>query len=499
MTKILVIDDDIEFCETMESMIRRLEYDFSAAHTISSGLSRLSEESFDLVFLDVRLPDGNGLDALPRIKTGQDSPEVIILTGQGDPDGAELAIRGGVWDYLLKPCSIKQTRLTLSRALKYRSEKCRSAPRPELDLSAVVGISPGIKKCKETVAQASKANSQVLITGETGTGKELFAGTIHANSARSEHNFIVVDCASLTETLLESTLFGHRKGAFTGAGEGRTGLVKLADRGTLFLDEVGDMPLSMQKSFLRVLQEKRFRPVGETKEVTSDFRLIAATNRNLEEMVQKGEFRQDLLYRLCTVSLKIPPLRERLADIKPLALFFINRLSDEYNMPKKNFDPAFIETLTLYSWPGNVREFFNVMEMAFMNSEQEPTLFPMHLPSDIRIQATRRAIGEGLPEGASRASGAPGTPGIPALSAGSMDTTAAGGTSGSPITEPRPADLPESLPSLKAFKGIMEKKYLERLISDTSGNPRRMMEISGLSKSHLYTLLRKYDLRTSGE
>ncbi|MDY0163975.1 sigma-54 dependent transcriptional regulator [Desulfobotulus sp.] len=480
MACILVIDDDVDFCDTMASLIRRMEYDFHAVHTLREGLAFLGERAVDVVFLDVRLPDGNGLDAIPRIRASEGGPEVIILTGLGDPDGAELAIAAGVWDYLVKPFSVKQTRLSLDRALRYRMEKQQARKPDPLDLSAVVGESSAMKACYTLLAQAARSDSRVLITGETGTGKELFARTIHENSARAKGEFVVVDCASITETLLESTLFGHRKGAFTGADSDRIGLVKLADGGTLFLDEVGDMPLSIQKSFLRVLQEKRFRPVGETRELTSDFRLIAATNRNLQEMVEKGTFRQDLLFRLWTISLKLPALRERGAeDIRALARRHIRKLSMQHGSAARELAPDFLEVLCAYPWPGNVRELFNVLEVAFIASGENKTLYAMDLPREVRIRVMRAALAEGgNPEAR-----LPQPHGLAPLN-GELVRPAA-----LPATGPM---LEGDLPTLKDFKATMEALYLDTLIERTEGSPQDMMLISGLSKSHFYALLKKY-------
>ncbi|WP_300670785.1 sigma-54 dependent transcriptional regulator [Desulfoluna sp.] len=484
-TTILIIDDDIEFCETMESLVRRMEHRCFTAHTLKEGSDYLEGHSVDVVFLDVRLPDGNGLTALPLIKKAPSEPEVIILTGQGDPDGAELAIQGGVWDYLVKPTSIKQTRLSLSRALKYREEKQAETP-VALNLDNIIGASPSMKKCFDLVAKAAVSNSQVLITGETGTGKELFARTIHENSPRAENNFVIVDCASLTETLLESTLFGHRKGAFTGADADRTGLVKVADGGTLFLDEVGDMPLSIQRSFLRVLQEKRFRPVGQTQEVTSNFRLIAATNRNLEEMVEQGTFRRDLLFRLWAINLELPPVRNRQGDIKRLAMFFIDRLCEEYTVPNKGFDTDFFETLSAYKWPGNIRELFNVLEMAFITSGRTCTLYAMDLPSHIRIKVAKASLRQGTTE-------------APKSSAHAEDTDSPVSRilaeTGVEVTH----HFGNRIPEIKEFKGIMEEQYLKELIRHTGGNAKKIMQISGLSKSHFYTLLKKKEISISSE
>ena len=312
---------------------------------------------------------------------------MIILTGKGDPDGAELAIQRGVWDYLLKPSSTKEISLSLKRALKYRQEKRGEADGAQMDMSRVVGVSPTLRTLLEKVAMAGRSEANVLITGETGTGKELFARTVHGNSNRVGGEFVVVDCASLTETLVESTLFGHRRGAFTGAQADHQGLVRMANKGTLFLDEVGEMPLSVQKSFLRVLQERSFRPVGETREVSSDFRLISATNKNLSRLVDQGRFREDLLFRLMTIHLQLPPLRERMEDIHPLADHHVARLCRHYNLPRKRIDQDVFQVLVSHDWPGNVRELFNVLERAFVASGRDPRgLSQAPAPGDARAR-----------------------------------------------------------------------------------------------------------------
>lgn len=392
MARILILDDDFEVCETIESLVTRLSHECDKAHTLKDGLEAARERNFDVVFLDVRLPDGNGLDILPQLMELPSPPEVIILTGKGDPDGAELAIKGGVWDYLVKPSSVREISLTLGRALKYHCEKTDRRAFSEINLSNVKGSSPVIKASLNLLTQAAQSDSNVLVTGETGTGKELFASTIHVNSKRSKGQFVVVDCAALTESLVESTLFGHRKGAFTSAQNDRTGLVKLADGGTLFLDEVGEMPLTIQKAFLRVLQERTFRPVGDIREQSSDFRLIAATNQDLDEMVEKGEFRSDLLFRIKTMRIHLPPLKQRADDIRTLAESRVQELCDQYGMEPKTFGSDFFPALESYDWPGNVRELFNILERAVIAASDEKTLYAMHLPRTLRIQVAKAQI-----------------------------------------------------------------------------------------------------------
>lgn len=457
MSRILIVDDDPQIGETLAAMAARLEHQCLTARTLREALSCLRQGDIDLVFLDVRLPDGNGLDALGAISALSNPPYVIVLTGQGDPEGAELAIRSGVWDYLVKPSPIRQIRDTLNRALASREEK--RDPGRLLDLTDVVGQSPAMRRqCYERIAQASGSDSTVLITGETGTGKELLARTIHRNSTRSAQSFVPVDCAALAESLLESTLFGHVKGAFTGATRDGTGLVKLADQGTLFLDEIGELPLSAQKTFLRVLQERRFRPVGSSQELESDFRLVCATNQDLEGMVRAGRFRQDLFYRINTIRVELPPLREREGDIEPLARHHIERFCRQHRMPCKTMAPEFVHTLEQYDWPGNVRELFNTVEQALVLSGAGQTVYAQHLPRGVRVRAARSLLAR---------------PEAPMLDADGME---------------------EAFPTFKDFKFRMEAEYLAGLIKKYGRDVQRMAQVSGLSRSHLYAVLKKHGL-----
>ena len=365
MAEILIIDDDDLICQSMSHVARRQGHEVTCAHSIGAGMETASRQQFDLVFLDVRLPDGNGLEALPALKGTASSPEIVIMTGFGDPQGAELAIKSGAWDYIEKGSSAKEITLSLERALAYRKQKlgdgeCRNVV--VLKRDEIIGNSPKLKACLDLIAQASVSDANVLITGETGTGKELFARAVHQNSRRADGCFVVVDCAALPETLIESLLFGHEKGSFTGAEQAREGLVRQAHRGTLFLDEIGELPLSMQKAFLRVLQERRFRPVGSQREVESDFRLVAATNRDLDLMVKQGKFRDDLLFRIRSFIIELPPLRERPEDVKELVRFFLDRLCERYGIAAKGVSPEFLKTMVAYPWPGNVRELANALE-----------------------------------------------------------------------------------------------------------------------------------------
>jgi len=392
MAKILIIDDDKMICDALGSVVKRMGYGVHYTLTLKEGLKEVSSGKYDVVFLDVRLPDGNGLTELSRIRGVPSSPEVIIITGEGDPDGAELAIKSGAWDYIEKPPSIESMTLPLIRALQYREEKRSRKPSVALNRVGIIGNSPQMRRCLDLLAQAANTDASALITGETGTGKERLASAIHSNSSRKDKNFVVVDCAALPETLVESTLFGHEKGSFTGAHKTHDGLVKQADGGTLFLDEVGELPMSVQRTFLRVLEEHRFRPVGSKREMESDFRLVAATNQDLDQMVLTGKFRQDLLFRLRSVTIALPPLRERMGDIKELAIYYMTKFCDRYGIGTKGFSPEFTEILNSYSWPGNVRELANTMENLLTTTDDDPVLFSKHLPTRIRVEVTRASV-----------------------------------------------------------------------------------------------------------
>ena len=391
MGYVLIIDDDEIFAKMLSALVKSLGHEATYALTLKDGLRVAATGRADVVFLDVRLPDGTGLEVLPKIREIPSPPEVIIITGAGDPDGAELAIKNGAWDYIEKLFSTERITLSLVRALEYREGKKARKP-VALKLEGIIGSGPKMRACFDLLAQAANSEANVLLYGETGTGKELFARAIHANSPRASRNFVVVDCAALPENLIESALFGHEKGAFTGADKAQIGLVKQADGGTLFLDEVGELPPVMQKAFLRVLQERRFRPLGG-REQESDFRLVAATNRDLPQMVKSGQFRKDLLFRLQAITFNLPPLRELRKDFREISLYHLDRLCQKYGLSPKGFSPDFFEALEAHNWPGNVRELINTLDKALAEARFDPVLFPRHLPLHIRVMVTRAAVG----------------------------------------------------------------------------------------------------------
>ncbi len=461
MANILIIDDDPAICRLLERFFQRENHHTDYALSLGDGLTKARQHPFDVIFLDVNLPDGNGLNALAQITAAPSAPEVIILTGMGDPDGAELAIHTGAWTYIVKPPSMNDIMLQLNRALQYRREKAHSNSPVVLKREGIIGNSPQLAECLNQVAQVAVSDLSVLVTGETGTGKEMIARAIHANSARSEKQFIVVDCASLPENLVGSMLFGHERGSFTGAQKDRIGLIRKADQGTLFLDEIGELPLSLQKDFLRVLEEHRFRPLGSDRERESDFRLIAATNRNLQKMVDAGQFRSDLLFRIKTFHVKLPPLRERAADIRELALHCMSGFCERQGIETKGFSPDFFEVLANYNWPGNIRELVNTMEQVLTVARFEPTIYPRHLPAAIRALHARTAVHKNMDK---------------------SDTP--------PV--PNGQDFPALQSVRDAAVAQAEKEYLQNLIAHTRGDIKKAIRISGLSQSRFYHLLKKY-------
>ena len=456
MAKVLIVDDDQAFRNLLIEQVQRLEHEVEGVSSLEQGRDLMETFEPVVVFLDVNLPDGSGLDAIESIKAGVSSPEVIIVTAEGEVDGASLAIESGAWDYLQKGYSLGDLVMPLRHAVEYRRERLAHARTKALDLEGIVGSSPSLRRALDFTAQAAGGDTTVLVTGETGTGKELFARAIHRNSDRREGPFIVVDCAALPENLVESMLFGHRKGAFTGADKDREGMVRFADGGTLFLDEVGEMPPSIQKAFLRVLQEKRFRPVGGEKEVSSDFRLVAATNRDINKMTEEGTFRKDLLFRIRGHAIELPPLRERGEDVVEIAQDLITRLCRRQGRGIKGTTDAFFKVLRDYSWPGNVRELNHALERALAAAADQPVLYPIHLPMQIRANVARGAVREDL-------------------------NVPAGGA--------RP-----EFPQLKDAKKTAEMFYLKDLMAATGGDIDEACRLADVSRSRLYALLKEHGI-----
>lgn len=461
MINVLTIDDDPKICLFFSKLLEKMGHHFATASSINEGRALFDSQKFDLVLLDLELPDGNGLELLPDLVNAPSKPEVIIITGTGDARGAELAFKYGAWDYVQKPFLLDEVSLPISRAVQYLKERKAVPQLVPLVRVGIVGESDVLLTCLGEVARAASTDAGVLITGETGTGKELFAKAIHKNSKRKANPFIAVDCGALPETLVEGTLFGHEKGAFTGAGKKQEGLIAQADGGTLMLDEVGDLPLPAQKSLLRTLQERSVRPLGGTTEIPVDFRLISATNLDLDQMVRGKRFREDLLYRIRAMEIKLPPLRDRGKDIEEIAYKKLHELAQRYGMETKAISPEFFKLLQAHSWPGNVRELINVLEYVLALSGPDPTLVPKHLPPEYRMSAL------------------------------TFDDAPLERCRSKRVSE---LDREDEFPSLSAYRNKLEKAYLKELINRSGGDRNKACRISGVSQSRLYGLLKKHNL-----
>ncbi|HQH26599.1 MAG TPA: sigma-54 dependent transcriptional regulator [Oligoflexia bacterium] len=468
MANVLIIDDDPLVCNMLVHRLSQMEHTAVSMHTLQEGLALAFSRNFDLILLDIGLPDGNGLDSVSELMNSPSLPEVIIMTGSNNEQNVERAIRSGAWEFFSKDNLLEQVNTHLRNAVRYREDKRGMSVRSAAEFPEITARSKEMRSCLEVLSEVAQSDINILITGETGTGKELIAGAVHKNSSRAQGPFIVVDCAALPENLVESMLLGHEKGSFTGADARRDGLIKQADGGTLFLDEIGELPLVTQRVFLRVLQERRFRPIGSRQEVTSNFRLIAATNRNLEDMVNRGEFREDLLFRLKAATVRLPALRERRDDIEELARHFTEKRCAEWSVPQKALSPEFIAALSSYGWPGNVRELIHAIDAAIVKAKGDSVLLPVHLPLELRVETAKR-FHTGLP----------------------ADTAEKG------------KDPARRFPTIQeAREQIMlraEKQYLLDLLDYTAGSIKKACDISGLSRSRFYVLLKKHGITRQHE
>jgi two-component system, NtrC family, response regulator AtoC len=450
--RLLVVDDDLVTLELLKEVFAKEGYEVTLALGGEVAVSKGLENTFDIVITDVRMEDKDGMEVLRAFKKHSPETSVIMITAFGSIETAIEAVREGAFDYISKPFKLDEITLTVQRALDQRrllqeNKFYRQELLTKYQLKNVIGQTPAMVQVYKTIAKVADTKSTVLLYGESGTGKELVARSIHYNSPRNQRPFIPVDCASLVETLLESELFGHVRGAFTGAVNAKKGLFEEAEGGTIFLDELANISLSMQTKLLRFLQEHEIKRVGGTENLKVDVRIIAATNQPLEPLVQGGKFREDLFYRLNVVTVTIPPLRERKEDIPLLASHFIQKFSEEYKKAISHISPEALEILTRYSWPGNVRELENTIERAVIFSVH-PILLPQDLPQKF----------------------------LNAIPEKNLDD----------LTKKYPL-ASDKFPSLKDI----EKNYVLNVLRETKGNKKKAAEILGIDRTTLYRILEK--------
>lgn len=377
MEQILIVDDDPGFRSLLATILKAEGYDIETAATVAEGLRAGAQRQFHLVLTDLKLPDGDGLSILRRWRESGSTTPFIIITGFGTVPSAVEAMKLGAADYIGKPLSSPdELRILVRKALAEREveserELLREESAARFSTGSIVAEHPSMVRVFDLVRKVASTNATVLVTGESGTGKEILARLIHDNSARAQRVFVPVNCAALSPTLIESELFGHEKGAFTGAAVQHTGRFERAHSGTLFLDEIGELDANLQTKLLRVLQERTFERVGGTRQITVDVRVVAATNRNLKDQVKEGKFRQDLYYRISAFPIEVPPLRERGSDISKLAQFFLARAARDIGKPTPHLSAGAESLLGGYAWPGNVRELENMMERAAILAEGE--------------------------------------------------------------------------------------------------------------------------------
>jgi DNA-binding NtrC family response regulator len=447
--RVMVVDDDAVLRRLLTDQIARMGFDTAPAGSGEEALDSLSKNDFDVVLLDIRMPGLTGLDALREIRKLEDAPEVIMLTADTSLGTGLEAMRLGAYDYLTKPATLDEIETVVRKAdekrrLVRQNASLRDAvrPPPEDAQSSPVFKSKAMEDLVALAESAARADSTVVITGESGTGKDVLARFIHARSSRADSPMIAVNCAALPEPLFESEFFGHERGAFTGATTTKRGLIEAADGSTLFLDEVGEMPAQIQVKLLRFLEEGRFRRVGSTRDRESDVRVIAATNRNLAEDVQRGRFRADLFYRLNVISLHVPPLRRRREDTPALVEHFLTVFRERFNRPALDLSDEARRRLSAYDWPGNVRELRNALERAAA------------LATSDQIEADQI---------------------LPAAAKQSEEGEAA-------ATASPPATLDE-----------LERRHILRVLEDAGGNRERAAAILGISSRTLYRKLREYE------
>src|SRR5437773_44089 len=373
--RILIADDHDALRRGLVRGLTEVGHEIEEASNGNAAIEKLHDSYFDVVLSDLKMGGSDGLDVLRTTRALHPTTAVILMTAFGSVNTAVEAMKIGAFDYVQKPFEIEEMEVKIEKALevkrlKYELEYLRGTQQDLYEFDKIVGSSPALQHVLDIVKKVAKSNTTVLIRGETGTGKELIAGAIHHNSLRTSRNFVKVNCAALQENLLESELFGHEKGAFTGADKQRIGRFEQADGGTLFLDEIGDMSANTQAKILRVLQEHEFERLGGTRTIRVDVRLIAATNRDLPSMVEAGTFREDLYYRLNVVTIEMPPLRERKEDVVALAGFFIRRFAGELKKKIDGLDPDATKLLMRYNWPGNIRELENAIERAMLLAER---------------------------------------------------------------------------------------------------------------------------------
>ena len=471
-SRVLVIDDEASIRDSMRMTLEYEGYDFAGAATGPEGLALAETERPDVVILDVRMPGMDGIEVLERLRSMYDGLPVVVVSGHGTISTAVEATRKGAFDFIEKPFATERMLVTLQNALRSgrQVEEIRTLKKAVETRHQMIGDSPALQQVMSAIAKAGPTNATVLIQGESGVGKELVARTIHRNSLRTRERFVQVNCAAIPEELIESELFGHEKGSFTGATEKQIGKFEQADKGTIFLDEVGDMSPKTQAKVLRVLQEGEVERLGSARTTKVDVRVIAATNKNLEEEVEKGTFREDLYFRLAVIPIQVPPLRARPGDVPQLIRHYIEFFSRENNVRPKRVTTAAMELLQRHRWKGNIRELRNTVERLMIMCSSD-TIDVADLPDMIRVAGSATPPGLApVPSAAAR---------IPP----SADAEAGRGGAG----------------TLREFKENSERAFLVSKLRENAWNISKTAEVIGTPRSNLYKKLEQYQISVESD
>jgi two-component system nitrogen regulation response regulator NtrX len=469
--RILVIDDEAAIRESLRMILEYEHYEFVGAGSGADGIAQVQRDRPDVVLLDIKMPGMDGIEVLRKLHALDETLPIVMISGHGTTATAVEAVRAGATDFLDKPLSSERVIVTLQNVLQQTQLRTENR---ELKLAMeskyeIVGQSPVLRQVLEAVKRAAPTNATVLLLGESGVGKELVARTIHRNSPRAGQRFIQVNCAAIPEELIESELFGHEKGSFTGATEKQIGKFEQADHGTIFLDEIGDMSPKTQAKVLRVLQEQEVERLGSARTIKVDVRVIAATNKDLEEAIQRGEFREDLFFRLNVIPIVVPPLRERRDDIPPLIQHFVKRMADEHNMKPKRFDPRALEAMQRYRWRGNIRELRNTVERLLIMTPGDVVRVE-DVPPDLRGDGGARPAAD--------------------MTAG----TSAPSALQAPSTPQSPSQTP-SAGTLREFKDAAERAYLVQKLRENGWNISKTAEVIDTPRSNLYKKLEQYGIK----
>jgi two-component system response regulator PilR (NtrC family) len=453
--KILVVDDEKSMCEFLEIMLKKDGYEVTSTTSGEEALELLDNNLYSMVLTDVKMPGVNGFEVLRKTKEVSPDTVVIMITAYGSPEGAVTAIKEGAYDYVTKPFRVEEVKLTIKKSLE-RSNlireniRLRQAVEERYKFWNLIGKSPKMQRVYELVEKVSQTKANVLITGESGTGKELVAKAIHYNSARKDQSFVTLNCGAIPENLLESELFGHMKGSFTGAIANKRGLLEMAAGGTLFMDEIGELPLPLQVKLLRVIQEREFKRVGGTEDIKIDVRIISASNQDLQQKVALASFREDLFYRLNVIQIKLPPLRERKEDIPLLVNHFVRKYSAETGKEIAGVSSEALVLLLSYDFAGNVRELENIIERS-ITLETSPTITERH----IRSYLNERMMSKSMP---------------PTL------------------------EIPEEGIDLNKVVEDLEKAFILKALEHTEGIKKKAAELLGMNFRAMRYKLAKYDL-----